>query len=62
MQCSDTVFKQVMAAFERESHLKLQHHPIHMNFDGDVLTVTGKVPDIAFRKRLLTKAKQSSRS
>jgi osmotically-inducible protein OsmY len=53
MQRSDTVLKRVMAAFERESHLKLQHHPVHMSFDGDVLTVAGEVPDIASRKRLL---------
>jgi hypothetical protein len=25
---SETVLKKVMAAFERESHLKLQKHPI----------------------------------
>ena len=53
MQRSDTVLKQVMAAFERESHLKLHNHPIHMSFDGDALTVTGEVPDIASKKRLL---------
>jgi osmotically-inducible protein OsmY len=53
MQRSNTVLKQVMAAFERESHLKLHHHPIHMSFDGDALTVTGEVPDIASKKRLL---------
>ncbi|MFP3565081.1 BON domain-containing protein [Paraburkholderia sp. SIMBA_030] len=53
MQRSDTVLKQVMAAFERESHLKLQHHPIHMTFDDGALTVAGEVPDIASKKRLL---------
>jgi len=53
MQSSDTVLKQVMAAFERESHLKLQNHPIHMSFDGGALTVAGEVPDIASKKRLL---------
>jgi len=53
MQSSDTVLKQVMAAFERESHLKLQNHPIHMSFDGGALTVAGDVPDIASKKRLL---------
>ncbi|MFL9959965.1 BON domain-containing protein [Paraburkholderia sediminicola] len=53
MQRSDTVLKQVMAAFERESHLKLHHHPIHMNFDGDALIVAGEVPDVASKKRLL---------
>ncbi|MCP3708683.1 BON domain-containing protein [Paraburkholderia sp. CNPSo 3274] len=53
MQRSDTVLRRVMAAFERESHLKLQHHPVHMRFDGDVLTVAGEVPDIASMKRLL---------
>ncbi len=53
MQRSDTVLKQVMAAFERESHLKLHNHPVHMNFDGDALTVAGEVPDIASKKRLL---------
>jgi hypothetical protein len=53
MQRSDTVLKQVMAAFERESHLKLHNHPIHMSFDGDTLTVAGEVPDIASKKRLL---------
>jgi osmotically-inducible protein OsmY len=53
MQRSDTVLKQVMAAFERESHLKLHNHPIHMSVDGDALTVVGEVPDIASKKRLL---------
>jgi osmotically-inducible protein OsmY len=53
MQRSDTVLKEVMAAFERESHLKLQNHPIHMSFDGGALTVAGEVPDIASKKRLL---------
>jgi osmotically-inducible protein OsmY len=53
MQRSDTVLKQVMAAFERESHLKLQNHPIHMSFDDGALTVAGEVPDIASKKRLL---------
>src|SRR5258708_161048 len=53
MQRSDAVLKQVMAAFERESHLKLQHHPIHMTFEGGALTGAGEVPDIASKKRLL---------
>jgi osmotically-inducible protein OsmY len=53
MQRSDTVLKQVMAAFERESHLKLHHHPIHMSFNDGALTVAGEVPDIASKKRLL---------
>jgi hypothetical protein len=53
MQRSDTVLKEVMAAFERESHLKLHNHPIHMSFDGGTLTVAGEVPDIASKKRLL---------
>ena len=52
MQQSDMVLKQVMAAFERESHLKIHNHPIHMSFDGRALTVAGEVPDIASRKRL----------
>jgi osmotically-inducible protein OsmY len=53
MQRSDTVLKQVMAAFERESHLKLHNHPVHMSFDDDALTVAGEVPDVACKKRLL---------
>ncbi len=53
MQRSDTVLKQVMAAFERESHVKLQHHPIHMSFDDGALTVTGEVPDVVSKKRFL---------
>jgi osmotically-inducible protein OsmY len=53
MQRSDTVLKEVMAAFERESHLKLHNHPINMSFDGGTLTVAGEVPDIASKKRLL---------
>jgi hypothetical protein len=53
MQRSDTVLKQVMAAFERESHLKLQNHPIHMSFDDGALTVAGEVPDIVSKKRLV---------
>jgi hypothetical protein len=53
MQPSDTVLKKVMAAFERESHRKLQNHPIHMSFDGAALTVAGEAPDIASKKHLL---------
>jgi osmotically-inducible protein OsmY len=53
MQRSETVLKQVMAAFERESHLKLHNHPIHMSFDDGALTVAGEVPDVASKKRLL---------
>jgi osmotically-inducible protein OsmY len=53
MQDSDTVLKQVLAAFERESHLNLQNHPIHMSFNGGALTVAGEVPDIASKKRLI---------
>lgn len=53
MQRSETVLKQVMADFERESHVKLQHHPIHMSFDDGALTVAGEVPDVASKKRLL---------
>ncbi|MEZ0601978.1 BON domain-containing protein [Paraburkholderia sp. IW21] len=53
MQSGDTVLKQVMAVFERESHLKLHNHPIHMSFDGSALIVAGEVPDIASKKRLL---------
>ncbi|CAB3798491.1 hypothetical protein LMG28614_04773 [Paraburkholderia ultramafica] len=60
MQRSNTVLKQVMAAFERESHLKLHHHPIHMSFNGDALTVSGEVPDIASKKRLLQLAQLHS--
>jgi osmotically-inducible protein OsmY len=52
MQHSDMVLKRVMAAFEHESHLKLKNHPVHMSFDGDVLTVAGEMPDIASRRRL----------
>ncbi|MGZ2747571.1 BON domain-containing protein [Burkholderia stagnalis] len=54
MQRSETVLKQVMAAFEHESHLKLHNHPIHMSVDGNALTVSGEVPDIASKKRLLS--------
>ncbi|MGA7815832.1 BON domain-containing protein [Caballeronia sp.] len=43
----------MMAAFERESHLKLHNHPVHMSFDDDALTVAGEVPDVACKKRLL---------
>ncbi|RKE36707.1 osmotically-inducible protein OsmY [Paraburkholderia sp. BL23I1N1] len=53
MQRSDTVLKQVIAAFEHQSHLKLRNHPIHMSFDDGALTVTGEVPDVASKKRLL---------
>jgi osmotically-inducible protein OsmY len=53
MQHSDMVLKKVMAAFERESHLKLHNHPIHMSFDGGALTVAGETPDIASKKHLL---------
>ena len=60
MQRSDTVLKQVMAAFERESHLKLHNHPIHMSFDDGALTVAGEVPDVACKKRLLQLTHQHS--
>ncbi|MFM0226869.1 BON domain-containing protein [Paraburkholderia dipogonis] len=53
MQRSDTVLKQVLAAFERESHLKLHNHPIHMSFDDGALIVAGEVPDVASKKRLI---------
>jgi len=53
MQGSDTVLKQVLAAFEVESHLNLQNHPIHMSFSDGALTVAGEVPDIASKKRLV---------
>ena len=53
MQHSDMVLKKVLAAFERESHLKLRNHPIHMSFDGGALTVEGEAPDIASKKHLL---------
>jgi osmotically-inducible protein OsmY len=53
MQGSDTVLKQVLAAFERESHRILQNHLIHMSFSGGTLTVAGEVPDIASRKRII---------
>jgi hypothetical protein len=53
MQRSDTVMKQVMADFERESHLKLQHHSVHIRAGDGALTVEGEVPDIACKKRLV---------
>ena len=49
MQSSDTVLKQVLAAFERDSHIKLRNHPIHMHRDGDALIVAGEVPDVGSR-------------
>jgi osmotically-inducible protein OsmY len=57
MQRSDTVLRQVMAAFERESHLKLHNHPIHIGFDDGALIVAGEVPDVASRKHLLQLAR-----
>jgi osmotically-inducible protein OsmY len=53
MQGGDAVLKQVLAAFEHESHLNLHNHPIHMSFSGGALTVAGEVPDIASKKRLV---------
>ena len=53
MQRTDAILKQVMAAFERESHLKLHHSPIHISLDGGALTVAGEVPDVASKKRLI---------
>ncbi|GAB3625945.1 hypothetical protein PTE30175_01058 [Pandoraea terrae] len=53
MQSSDTVLKQVLAAFEHESHLNPQSFPIHMSLSDGILTVTGEVPDIASKKRLM---------
>ncbi|MCC8404482.1 BON domain-containing protein [Paraburkholderia sp. MMS20-SJTN17] len=53
MQRSDRVLKQVVAAFEHESHLKLHAHPVHLSFEDGALIVAGEVPDIASKKRLL---------
>jgi osmotically-inducible protein OsmY len=53
MQGSDAVLKQVLAAFEHESHLNLHNHPIHMSFSGGALTVAGEVPDVASKKRIV---------
>ncbi|WP_233805592.1 BON domain-containing protein [Paraburkholderia sp. HP33-1] len=53
MQRSDMVLKQVVAAFEHESHLKLHSHPVHLSFDDGALIVAGEVPDVTSKKRLL---------
>jgi osmotically-inducible protein OsmY len=53
MQRSDMLLKQVMAAFEHESHLKLHSHPVHLSFVDGALVVSGDVPDVISKKRLL---------
>ncbi|HKR45869.1 MAG TPA: BON domain-containing protein, partial [Paraburkholderia sp.] len=53
MQRPDAILKQVMAAFEHESHLKLRNSPIHISRDSGALTVAGEVPDVACKKRLI---------
>jgi osmotically-inducible protein OsmY len=53
MQDGDAVLKQVLAAFEHESHRNLHNHPLGMNFSGGALTVAGEVPDIASKKRIV---------
>jgi osmotically-inducible protein OsmY len=53
----DAVLKQVLAAFEHESHLNLHNHPIHMSFSGGALTVAGEMPDIAPKKRIVRLAR-----
>ncbi|HTR10832.1 MAG TPA: BON domain-containing protein [Paraburkholderia sp.] len=53
MQHTDAILRQVMAAFERESHLKLHNGPIHISLESGALTVTGEVPDVASKKRLI---------
>jgi osmotically-inducible protein OsmY len=45
--------KQVLAAFEHESHRNLHSHPIDTSFSGGALTVAGEVPDIASKKRIV---------
>ncbi|MGX7002408.1 hypothetical protein [Caballeronia sp. KNU42] len=47
MQGGDAVLKQVLAAFEHESHLNLHDRPIHISVNDCTLTVAGEVPDIA---------------
>jgi osmotically-inducible protein OsmY len=53
MQRTDAILRQVMAVFERESHLKLHHSPIHISIENGALTVAGEVPDVASKKRLI---------
>ncbi|CAM2162651.1 hyperosmotically inducible periplasmic protein [Paraburkholderia sacchari] len=53
MQRTEAILRQVMAAFERESHLKLHNSPIHIRLESGALTVAGEVPDVASKKRLI---------
>lgn len=53
MQRTEAILKQVMAAFERESHLKLHPFPVHIRLEGGALTVSGEVPDVMSKKRLI---------
>lgn len=60
MRDTDTIMKQMHAAFEHESHLNLQNHPIHMSFNDGALIVEGEVPDIASKRRIIQLAHSMS--
>jgi osmotically-inducible protein OsmY len=60
MQGKDAVLKRVQAAFEYESGINLQNHPIEMHFIDGLLVLAGEVPDIACKKRSLALARSIS--
>lgn len=49
----EAVIKEVMAALEREPKLEIHKYPIQVDFDGVVLTLEGRVKDIAAKKLAL---------
>lgn len=60
MQGKDAVLKRVQAAFEYESGINLQNHPIAMHFIDGVLVLAGEVPDIACKKKAVAMARAIS--
>ena len=53
MQEKIAVIKQTLAAFEREPAIDFHHYPITVDFDAGLLTLEGKVKDIAAKKLAL---------
>jgi osmotically-inducible protein OsmY len=53
MSDKDTVIRDVMAALEREPKIDVHHYPISLDFDSGILTLEGKMKDIAAKKLAL---------
>lgn len=60
MQGKEAVLKRVQAAFEYESGINLQNHPIEMHFIDGLLVLAGEVPDIACKKKAIAMARSIS--